>query len=305
VRIFVAGLARSGTTWFARTVGAAPGVQYIHEPDTRSNDVFAHVGTMGLDFQRPIEPGRRMPRYELMWDLAFAGGWPAGRVPDLAASLAHSKRLPRWSRISMLSAIARAGRRRPPPTEHQLVKSVRVVMTLEWIAERYRPRVIVVWRSPLNMLASYRERDQKGGDVQTAVRERFQGTDAWPPPDDDEGGMMWNLCSRLGLLLETAARHPEWLVVRHESVASDPIPRFREVFTDLGLPWSDRVEEFISSSNRPGTGWEVERVASEEANVWKRRLAPDQVRAATQVLSRFAGLPGVGAPFVECLDEVT
>jgi hypothetical protein len=304
MRIFVAGLARSGTTWFAKAVSSAPGVQYIHEPDTRSNDVFAHVGTRGIDFHEPIPPGMPLPNYELMWDLAFAGGWPPGRLPDLAKRLAAVTALPRWSRSALLTAAARRAKDRRPPTEHQLVKSVRIVMTLEWIAARYRPKTIVVWRSPLNMLASYRERDQRGGEVQAAVGRRFEGTAAWPPPPDDDGSMVWNLCSRLGVLLETAARHPEWLVVRHERVAADPVAGFRDVLAWLDLPWSGEVETFLEEANRPGTGWAVERVATDEGAVWKRRLTPAQVRTAADVIARFSKVPGVEAPFEECLAEL-
>jgi hypothetical protein len=304
MRIFVAGLARSGTTWFARAVGSAPGVQYIHEPDTRSNDVLAYVGTHGIDFEWPIAPGTRLPYYELMWDLAFAGGWPAGKAPRIAERLAGIKALPRWTRLRALAVIARASKRRHPPTEHQLVKSVRVVMTLEWIADHYRPTVVVVWRSPLNMLASYRERDERAGHVQAAVRKRFEGTAAWPPPADDDGGMVWNLCSRLGLLLETAARHRDWLVVRHETIADDPLAGFKAVLSSIGLPWSPEVESYLDAANRPGTGWTVERVASDEAAVWKRRLSADQVRTAAEVIASFSKVPGVEAPFVRCLEEL-
>jgi hypothetical protein len=296
-------LARSGTTWFAQALGAAPGARYVHEPDTRSNTVFAYMGTDEIDFERPIAPGTRLPRYEIMWDNAFAGGWPTGPLARLATGVAGATWVPRTLRLSILEAAARAGRARPPVSEYPVVKSVRCLMTIEWIAERYRPTVVVVWRSPLNMLASYRERDQRGGDVQAAVRERYDGTDAWPPPADPDGGMMWNLCSRLGVLLETASKHPDWLVVRHEHMTRDPVERFRSVFSQAALPWSDGVEAFLASSDKPGTGWAVERVASEEATAWKRRLSAEQIRAAADVMSRFATLPGLGAPFMACLEE--
>ena len=301
MRFLVGGLARSGTTWFAETLASAPGFQYIHEPDTLTTDPFAWIGTRGIKFQEPIPPGTRMPNYQLMWDVAYSGGW-RGAAP-LLRRLALNRKLPKVVNIASSTTLARIARRRKPPTPHQLVKSVRVLMTIEWIADRYRPKVAVVWRSPLNMLASVRA-NEMAMSFGTAIQRRYIDTVAWPPPGDPDGKAAWTICARLGVLLEIAGRHPDWMVVRHESVAADPTGKFRDVFARLEIPWAPEVEAFLAASNEPGSGWETKRVASKEATRWKERLSADQIRTAGGVMERFSTVEGVGPIFAECLSEM-
>ena len=268
--------------------------------------MFAYVGTRGLTFQTPLTPGRRLPDYELLWDVAFAGGWPAGRVTKAVMRVARSDRVGRASKVFALKTLAHAVRHRRPQGDHQVVKSVRALMSLEWIAERYRPRVVVVWRNPLNMLGTYLDLDwETSGILQQAVRDRFEGTQVWPPPAGEETEKAaWGICARLAFLLETVGRHPDWRLIRHESLSADPVPGCRAVLADLEIPWGAEVEAFLESSNRPGTRWETSRVSAEEGTAWKRRLTPDQVRMGSEVMRRFAGLPQIGAPFARCLEEL-
>src|SRR5205807_6913329 len=126
---------------------------------------------------------------------------------------------------------ARVARRRPPTGEHQLVKSVRALLAVEWIVETYRPIVIVVWRHPLNVLGSWLERGWWGAWVVAgvpAVRDRFALSAVWPQPPraDRVASAAWAVCAQAVLLLETAARHPRWTVVAHEELSSDPVVGF-------------------------------------------------------------------------------
>ena len=303
MRILVAGLPRGGTTWFSRVVASAPGVQYIHEPDNRETEPYAAICMPRLRFQDPIPAKTRLPAYELLWDVAFAGGWPRRPVGVRARRLAMHPKLPGPIAVLSSTAFARIIRHRRPPTEHQLVKTVRALGTIEWIADRYSPKVIVVWRSPLNVLGGFGERGwttSAGG----LVRRRFEGTAAGSPPDDPDGNFIWTLCARLGLLLDTAARHPDWLVVRHEETTQDPAARFRDIFRSIELPWAPEVDAFLESSNVAGTGWETKRVASQEATRWKERLSQAQTDTARDVLARFSELAVVGPVFARCLAEM-
>jgi len=237
-----------------------------------------------------------------MWDVAYAGGWTP-RAQDVIRRIGRASAIPPSIRVAATSALARLVRRRTPPGEHQLVKSVLAGASIEWIAARYRPRVVVVWRSPLNMLASLLDLGQQGA-MSSTLQQPFIGTPVWPPPDDDVAArVLWKTCAKQSLLLGAANRHPDWLVFRHEDLTSDPPAAFRRVFADLGLTWSHDVEVFLRSSNRAGTGWETARIARDEATVWMRRLTSEQIESGRRVLARFAMLPDVGSSFARCLDE--
>lgn len=93
--------------------------------------------------------------------------------------------------------------------------------------------------------------------------------------------------------LEAGAERPDRFVASHERLCLDPREGFRDLFAQLGLPWSDRVEAFLAESNRPGAGFTTYRVAAEEPDRWRTRLSSEQIHEAWSVLSR------IQAPWVE------
>jgi hypothetical protein len=303
MRILVSGHAHGGTTWLAGGIAAAPGVHWVNEPDNRAISPFAGAAMQGLRIAPWVKPGERLPKYELVWDVAFRAGWPAGRIERLLSN-AHSPPgiAKRWLQL----AVVKAARFRRPSAEHQLVKSVLAHSALEWIADRYDPRMIVVWRSPLNRLASMLERGWDGGFAEPSIRDLLVGTSVWPVPRSDKTmEAMWTVCAQLTIVLDTVRRHPDWLVVRHEDLAAEPIAGFRAVYSWLGLEWSTATDDFLERSEGVGSLDEFRRVASNERDVWSRRLSAEQVTAATAVLARFAELETVGETFARCLEETS
>src|SRR5688500_15773350 len=75
-RALLVGLPRSGTTWMASALSAHPDVHLVYEPDNRGLDLLGWLGTARTGSVPSLEPGERPRDYELMWRVAFAGGWP-------------------------------------------------------------------------------------------------------------------------------------------------------------------------------------------------------------------------------------
>jgi len=290
--ILVAGLPRGGTTWFGRVLASAPGTVYVHEPDTRETAPFARAGLHGQwQDPNPAALARQVPAYERLWRVAFAGGWGDGFMRRGITHLSVSDRMPARIARTMQSAVTRHAERKPR-SGRAVVKTVYAYYSLEWIAERFDPAVAIVWRSPLNMLPSWLElgwfpppvRDRR------PVRERFEGTAAWPPPEElGVERIIWTMCAHLTLMLETASRHPEWHVSSHEALCVDPVNGFKAVFEAVGLPWSESVEAYLAAHNRAGSGFSEARIADEEPDAWKRRLTPAQRDDALRVVEQFAG----------------
>ena len=307
MRLLVTGLPRSGTSWFARAIAAHPEVQYAHEPDNVDLRPLAVLVSHYRDHTTFLPPGEPSRPYEILWDLAFAGGWPQGRVGRSVERFLRTKHLPQRVRESVAFAYARTVSRRSPAQPHQLVKSVRILGSMEWIEERYRPQIFVVWRHPINMLGSFLKRGWgiRGDYVLQMIRDRFEGTDVWRAPTSQPEEVMRLLCARLELQFELASRHPTWRVLRHEDVTRDPSRTFRSVLADAGIEWDDAVDRFLQASNRPGTGfYQTDRVAADEPLSWRKRLTDEQVAQALPVLQRFARLPDAVAPFDALVEEV-
>jgi hypothetical protein len=66
------------------------------------------------------------------------------------------------------------------------------------------------------------------------------------------------------------------------------VAEFRAMFARAGLPWGAEVERFLSDSDRPGSGFDPQRVTREQPGRWQRRMSPEDVALVEQVL---AGLP--------------
>jgi hypothetical protein len=178
-----------------------------------------------------------------------------------------------------------------------MVKSVHAPLALEWIASRLRPRMVVVLRHPLNVIASWVALGWGGCALVTnpRVRERFGRR--WNLPELDGGASpVAQAAWEVGVFtctLEAGAARSDWFVASHERLCVDPGEGFRDLFAQLGLAWSDRVDAFLAESNRPGAGFTTNRVSAEEPDRWRTRLTSEQIREAWSILSRME------APWVE------
>ena len=306
-RVLVVGLPRSGTTWFARALASSPGARYVHEPDNIESGPYAQVGMRGLWHDPSLAPGEHVPAYERMWDVAFRGGWPSGALAQQAMRAALSRRVPAWGRAAVQHGLTAAAQLTPAARGPVIVKSDYCYFAMEWLAARYQPRIAIVWRNPANMLPGYLQRGWTEDELRTRppLPTRFGDTAVWPPPAEfGIENTLWSICARMTVLLETASKHPEWHVYRHEEISAAPREGFRGVFGDLGLAWAPSVEAFLERSNTPGEGWDVKRVAEQESTVWKRRLDPAQVRLTIDVMRRFAEVAGDASPLWRCIEEI-
>lgn len=303
--LLVAGAPRMGTTWVAKILSFAPGVVWISEPDNDWPDPFSLRAKLGLGRFPVLEEGDRAPRdYELVWDRAFSGFRQTGPL------LALTKRLETWDKtkrdlwramcdhantrvapwLRVLASVARPPSKRDSG-ELVMVKSVHAPLALDWVAARFQPRVLVVFRHPLNVIASWMDFGWGGHYLEThpKVRERFAAQ--WGFPELPAGrsplsAVTWEVALFTSVLHAAVGKHKDWLTTSHESLCEDPVGRFRELHTRLGLAWGEKAERVLMESNRPGTGYVVARVAEEQPDRWRKRLTREQTQEIWSVLSQ-------------------
>jgi len=263
---------------------------YVHEPDNDTLHPLAVFGVRNVGHVATLEPSQLAPAYEALWRLGYAGGWPTWS--KRRAGVVVARTVPPavgGVRTRLLAATTARG---SDSARTVVVKTVRADFAIEWLVERFQPRVVVVLRNPLNMLGSWLERGWGAHTLLDSepVRTRFEPCGLWPPPPLSSAveNAMWAVCARSIMLREAANRHPDWVVVEHEILCSDPIPQFQRLVGAIGLQWSEAIESYLHESNRPGTSWEVQRVASEEVGRWRKRLTPAQQAAAHGILTAFA-----------------
>lgn len=208
-RILVIGTPRSGTTWLARALAATPGSRLAHEPDnTAFNDVAVDSMERYGGYPAP-HVGEALPAYERLWDPVFL-------VPPFA-------------------------------TVHLIAKSVFAAFAVEWLIERYQPRVVLIQRHPVRVIASWMRNGFRVGDLATRERMQTEYVERLGLPRADPGapqlvGIAWAIGILMTVLQEKSRAHHDWTVVSHERLSAVAVPRLHELSTKLGLQWLDETE---------------------------------------------------------------
>lgn len=274
-------------------------MRYVFEPDSLREEILPWTSTRRLGYFPSLQPGDRAPAYRLLWELAFAGGWPERSRVEPIRRVARSPRVPTRIRGWIETAAAKVALAAVPTHPVVLVKTVRAHLSTEWLAREFDPTMVVLWRHPLNLVPAWMER---GWDVAGAVaaipsvRGRLHGTEAWPPPEvAGVEAAAWVACAQTVILLESAARHPSWIVVNHERQCLDPLNTFRSLLDRVGLAEPDELGAELSETDADGSGYEIRRRTREEPGRWRHRLSADDQKVVLDVMRRF----GAASPATE------
>ncbi len=294
------GVPRSGTTWTSRALGHTDGAVAVNEPDG-FRDPFAFRVMLTHGEHPALEPGDDAPDYARLWTGAFAGGRPApgpraararrlyDRTPVPARRQARA-----GGRVDLRLALAArlsVPRVADPAARHVVVKSVQCTLALDWLVARHRPRVVVVDRHPLNVLASWIELDylRNPRELARLGREAERRWGIAPPPAGAprlvQQAFQYGVLA--GALHDAAAAHPDWVRVSHEQLCTDPPAQLRALGAEVGLTWGAEAATFIRTSDRPGTPYRTERRAAEQPARWRTRLDAEQVASIRAALAPF------------------
>lgn len=297
--ILVVGLPRSGTTWTESILGTAIGAAIISEPDNEKLSAPAIRAKRVLGRYPVLAPGDAAPAYEQLWRWALTGA-PTSRTLEAAARLvrrasaedAESLVNHRPSFELRLAGILGSCPRTAKGSDLVVAKSVHAGLAIDWIDDKFDLDVLVILRNPANVLSSWLELDLPDRDRDLGssrlVRKRYM--DAWdvPPPS---GGIVQRAAWQLGLLMtaleRSAKAHPRWLVRTHERLCSDPETEFRLLFEELGLIWGPTSLGTLERSDVPGTGFSLNRKASQLADSWRGRLDSETLELLGRVLCQF------------------
>jgi hypothetical protein len=303
MRILVVGPGRSCTSWVARTLGSTPGAGYLLEPDNPRTSPFALRAAAGMGVPpilQPDEPGS--PDTRRLWDVALGAPVRYVRGQQRIALWLHSKSshdersrmmivegLTPSMRLRVTAALA-VPRHLPAPTRHRVVKSVGSHFMVDWIAAHWKPTVVVCRRHPLDVVASRLALwDPGGGDVTDSERDeanRRYGVKI-PLANDHLAACAWGVGVQMSAFDDALRANPQYHVVDHEDLCRDPVGQFRSLARAVGLEWTAENEAAVEASNRPGSGYEMNRIAADLPGSWRRRLSADEARIAVDAIAHF------------------
>lgn len=279
-------------------LASAPGVGYIHEPFNltvyrpgmfrgRFDEWMTHLTPeTGRDYEEAFADA-----------LAFRYRYGAAlrnlhRPLDLARLVVRGLRYLRY----------RLTRSRP------LMKDPIAIFSAEWLHQKFGMSVVVLirhpaafvnsimrlkWRFDFNHMLSQRElmRDLLAP-LESEIREYARA----PLTQHalDEAAFLWKVIHHvIGIYQE---RHPDWIFLRYEDLAADPLPQFEQLFARLGLRFSERarrtIAESTSESNPPlrdDSTPHVTRLDSRQVSrSWTRKLSAEEIARVRAITAPYA-----------------
>jgi hypothetical protein len=118
-------------------------------------------------------------------------------------------------------------------------------------------------------------------DVLSPFEQEVREFAAWDHPIVDQSILLWRLIHHAIALYRN--RHPDWLFVRHEDLARDPIGGFAGIFDRLGLRFDEVAESQIRAHSDPSNPIEVaqagvvKRDSRSSIWTWKSRLSDEEI----------------------------
>lgn len=307
--VLMVGVPRSGTTWIGEALGRTSGATFVNEPDG-DHDPFAFGARLRHGVTPELAPGDPATSLERLWAGVFAGGRPPRTPRDrvarrLYAGVPVEARWAAWlgerpsARLRLVGRLAVPRGAGPPgrPGAVVVAKSVRAELSVEWIVARFSPRVLIVERNPLNVLASWIElgyvRDPREVQIYRSIADRRWGVDAPASGAPLLERQTFTFGVLATALAEAAAKHPDWIRTRHDHLCGDAPVRLADLAGSLGLDWAAASADFVAESDAAGSGYRLERATSSQPERWRERLDDAQVATIRAGLSRFpSGLEG-------------
>lgn len=301
--ILIAGLPRSGTTWTMRALGTGAGKHRINEPDNEDFYPASLHGKGKLGRYPALRPGDTAPAYHRLWEWIFLGAHESWRQIQARRILSvgrHDRIVDGQRDLAMVAAewMSRnpdlSWRREDWREDQQIVvKSIHAQFALEWLSANFDFTPLVLFRHPANVMASWIEnhlKDARNATLETRLDIQSQHVKRLgvPPPGPDLlEQMAWRIGLMVTVLEEALERNPTWAVRTHEELCENPLERFQDLYTELGMPWNDEAEAFLLESDSPGEGFSTNRVATEVSNSWQHRLDDAQLETLQRVLGWF------------------
>ncbi|HLR97896.1 MAG TPA: sulfotransferase [Jiangellaceae bacterium] len=244
--ILVTGMPRSGTTWLARQLAGAPGTAMTgREPMNSHNRQYALGGTVE--------------------------GWT--RLDDLT---------PRQARLIATTyrglnpwVYGRYGHRQwlaPLPGVRCVVKDPFALLSVPAIVARTGAEVVVVYRHPGAVLASWRRMGWTAKAHEVARVEGITGQRSSDAPDDEVGllGRMWRALHRV--VLRDAAQGVPLHVVSHEELGMGGPRALQDLFAAVGLTWAERKERLRAGDVVDDRLHNLDRDPREVARAWTTKI---------------------------------
>ena len=294
-KILLAGAPRTGSTWLAKYLSWSPSLVYNHEPDNEMEAIGAEYYKAGLPRFPYLTAESRAPHYETLFNRAFTRQLKPNDRPSnqylmafLGAGRKHKINNLRQQQVASnkrpmrLLWASRLLSRRVPEQRAVLVKSVHAPLSLPFIYERLAPRMVLIFRNPLDAYGSQvklKMKDQNRHVFQYHPDTKEDRTYLQKQPAAFQAGVQMGLFYKE--MLAFSQKESEAIPLFYEDIIKAP-STLPELARKLGLEETSDMKAFLEKSNRSGSGYQTTRKLQEQTNTHLAILGPaaiEQFRA--------------------------
>ncbi len=293
--ILVTGGHRTSTTWVGRMLAANENVGYLSEPLNvlHRPGVFRATVKHWYTYITTENEAEYLPAFNELLEFDY-------HVWSEIRAMRSWKDFLRMGRDFHTFYIGSFHGQRP------LLKDPFAVFSLPWFAEKLNCQIVVTVRHPAGFASSLKRLNWPFDfkdllDQPLLMRDHLEPhrKDMQSIAADDiigQAALLWTMIYRV--VHETRQRIPSIRVVRHEDLSRDPVANFRQLYNELGLNFTPKVEKTIlnsSSSENPtelakGKTHSVKLDSRANMDNWKKRLSTDELNRIRSVTEEVAQL---------------
>lgn len=293
--ILVTGTHRSGTTWVGKMLAADSSTAYISEP----MNVLHRPGVLRAKvahwYQYICKDNQDdfLPGFKELLDFDY----------HLWSEIRSIRSRRDFLRMGRDFAIFYNGLMRG---QRVLMKDPFAVFSTEWFAKCLNCKVVIAVRHPAAFTSSLMRLNwpfnfQDLLDQPLLMREflePYRGRMEAAKAGDilDQAALLWSVIYHS--VHATLQRNPDFIAVRHEDLALNPVDGFRTLYNSLGLDFTRRIEKTIltsSSSDNPVEPsrkniYSVKLDSRTNINNWKKRLSEDEIKRIREITEGVSSL---------------
>ena len=280
--ILVTGAHRSGTTWVGKMLAADANTAYISEPLNMLHrpGVFKAKVKHWYQYISDENESEYLPAFNHLLEYDYF-------LWDEIRAIRSQKDFLRMGRdfLTFYNALERGQR--------ALLKDPFAVFSAPWFAKRLNCKIVFTIRHPAAFASSLQRLNWKFNfddllgqsllmrDHLELYRKLMRSTSS--ENVIQQAALLWKIIYATVDAFRQA--HPEWIIVKHEVYALDPINKFRDLYASLGLEFTHRVEQEILNSSNSENPTElslkkthsVKMDSAGSIKTWLKRLSKDDV----------------------------
>ncbi len=286
--ILVTGIHRSGTTWIGKMLSTSPDVVYIHEPSNPCiSKMFPGICSAKFSYWYEYITNDNELNYRRSIHNTLNFNY------DLNQQILNNtcfRDLKRTFQEYWHFHQSKSKKLTP------LIKDPFTLFSAEWLAKEFDMNVLVSVRHPAAFISSIKRLDWNY-DFSHFLQQPLLMKDHLYPFEEEmieysrkpttlieQGCLIWKIIYTT--VNQYIKKHPDWIYIRYEDIAREPIPNFANIFSQLKLNFSESVKNTVkeycqaekSAKKLSGEYYLAKFDSKSNTANWKNKLTPSEIK---------------------------